>query len=549
MDLAGEFSKHIKTLGYSKEITANDVGPVCQGVMKPIIQFLISNTKPKTAAKEIRANLALNQNLTETSPSPTDLSKIKQMIEKSAQNQVLINKLRGQLRVKSANQCICKAYEDKIRKLEKQVNCCRNELGPTVRFPQTTDFSNNTLQQIAEGLLSISNDTKGNIDTNTILSLASSFNTKLQAVNVYPALLEDSETFKKEIVEKINNFDPEAEFCVNGIKLQRKGVGFELECNDYASLIDSFSNDVAEKRQSLWLEYTKVEEIIEETILLKEKFRNLFRNTKFPNEKAKEFCLAKITKISKSSELEALKQGITELELKKSEKESQSLLASHQNKASISESLHSKLSQELTQQLQLRREILKKKLQTDEFIKKYVLGLKQTLPEALKPIQTCISREFQEYLKFSKFLQSNNIPHQLGNPEAEALLPLFSKYELNYRTFAICKELGSGYFLSFENVIENFKKIMRKPQIFENLPDVPEINIDLDSIKELGSKENLGKVKEKILGVEKIIGELDDEFAIWEAQPGQHVIPWRRDHLDLNISEALELWKSSIVRK
>ena len=461
-----------------------------------------------------------------------------------------ISKLKSQLRLKISNQKIIQAYKANITKLERDIQKCRTELGPTVRFPQSTDFNSDSLQQIGEGLLYLSNQNKpAVINSSTIMSLTSTFNSKLQAIALYPVLTQNSEIFKRELDQKLNAFNPEDEFSCFGIKLLKKGVGFELECSDHGSIIDSFSKEAEEKRENCWAEFNKVESILDEISMLKGKFRNLFTNKKFQSTAIKEFCLSEISKSSKKAELHCLQQGISELELKKTEKENQSLLSSHQQQSYSSDSINLIIAQELPHHSQLRREILKKKIQTDEFIKKHVVSLKQSLPETLKPIHTGVSREYQEYLKIAPLLYPSSIPHPPGKTGPESMIPLFSYYTLNPRTLAVFKLIKSGSFFNPIRVIDNFKEAGKIYTENMNWVKCPEIKVDLKIFETADSGSNLKLLKEKIEQIGKEINGLDEEYAIWQAQPGQHVIPWRRDHFDLNISEALEYWKTSIINK
>jgi hypothetical protein len=73
------------------------------------------------------------------------------------------------------------------------------------------------------------------------------------------------------------------------------------------------------------------------------------------------------------------------------------------------------------------------------------------------------------------------------------------------------------------------------------LADENELNRKKGRISIENIKKRIKLVKDEILG-------LNEELDIWKTQPGQFLIPWRKDHYGLNISEALELWKTSVLK-
>ena len=282
---------------------------------------------------------------------------------------------------------------------------------------------------------------------------------------------------------------------------------------------------------------------------LKKKFSGLFSNKKFVNSHLKEYFLSEISKNSKKAELLSLKQGLAQLELAKNSKESQSMLSFHHKNMNSTETISSKVSIQHSDNFQLRREILKKKLQIDEFIKKYVLNLRESISAVLKPMHTLVGREIQEYSKIANFLYANNLPSSINDLSCEEMIPLFTNYSLTPRLFAVSKLLEAPAFSNTTKLLEASKIVYEKA--FENsfsLIDLPQEKINATGIKNYVNND-CKDVKEMIVKTSQEIENLNEEFDIWEIQPAQHAIPWRKDFFDLNVSEALELWKTSVFRK
>ena len=549
MNIAGQFRDHIQYLGYKDEISINDISQVCQGVMKPILHFLINNTKSIEDSKKIRTNILLTQSFTEPENAENNLPRLKSLLNKATENHIKITKLKSQLNLKIASQQILRTYVKKTEKFKDTLNTYRENLKEAAIVPKSYEINASSLQQISERLLYLVNENKSfNLPISAINGLSLTFNIKIQAISMFPLLVQNSENLKKELIDKVAIFNPEKEFSNYGINLKRKADKFEIENIDNDIVIDKFSKDIIEKREIFWKEFQRTENYINEILILKTKIKELFSNKKFSNPKIQEFCLLEITKDSKKAQLYSLKQSLTELEMKKSEKENQSLLSSLQKNEYSNCSLISSLSAEFCQNSLICREIVKKRLQTDEFIKKHVFSLRESLPEALKSMHNSATRELEEFLKISSLLFPSNIPHSPGILAQEMLVPLFSNRPLNSRMLALSKILETGAFESSEsliNALDYFSTLgLEKFLALES----PKIKINKKKIKAIDRDSIISTLKLKIKKMSKAIDGLDDEYAIWEAQPGQHVVPWRKDHRDLNLSEALELWKSSVPK-
>jgi hypothetical protein len=548
MDLPAQFYSHIKDLGYTQDININDITQVSQGVMKPIIQFLMLSTQNKDNSLKIRANLDLNENMKIEPPRQISLDRVRTLKDQAAENHIKINRLKSILDRKIANYYITKAYSHKIQQLENNITGFRDDLKPKEKTQDTNEADKDSITQISESLLYISNETKTfTIPAPVIHSLYSTFNIKITPITLFPVLLQNFENFRNELIEKIHCFDPDLEFSGFGLNLKKKSEGFEIDSIEDFKIIDSFSKEVQERRKVLWEEFIEIEGVISDVLALKNKFQQLFSNKKFYSSEIKNFYLSEVSKFSKKAELVCLKEGLAQLESIKLEKENQGLLSAHHKTISTSESLISKISQ--SQNTGLRRELLKKKLQTDEFIKKHLLNLRQTLPETLKPMYTGVSRELQEYTKVSHLLYPNNIPNPPLNNTPEQIVPIFTDYYLNKKLLKVSKLLRVGAFCNKTSFIESSQDIyqvsMENPIKIELLKILPENSYPVN----MKSKRDTEKLKKMISQTNKNIQSLDEEYSIWESQPAQHTIPWRKDHLDLNISEALELWKTSVINR
>lgn len=545
MDLAGQFVNHIKSIGYTEEIGVNDISQVCQGVMKPIIQFLMSHTTSKTKSKHIRGNLALNTRQLWKKPGEFHSVAIEKLLERAISNHITLKKLNEKSNQRSAHKIILQTYVKKIENLRKTIRNYRETLAKVFKAPEFTQINKELLGQISENLLYIHSELKStDLSPAAIEGLASTFATNLSPISIYPHIIEKAEKFKQQLLEKIRSFNPESEFLSLGVNLRKNNDLFEVEHIDNNTLIDKFRKDVNEKREVVWMQFYKTEEILVEIEVLKNKLQGLLKSYQFADQITKDFFISEITKQGKKAQLETLEQTHKELELKKAEKESQSMLFSQHKSLAYSESLISKISPHIARHSQIRRETLRKKLQIEEFIKKHLLNLRTTLPELLKPMNTGISRELSEYFKVCSMLLPCNIPNFSENT-GEDTEDLFKKQALTARLLKICKALGVSAFTKPENAKAAIKNYSEHTESLQTEGKVQNFVCDLSKINKSNNKQHISTLKEELKKTRKEIESLDEDFEIWKAQPAQYLIPWRKDHFELNISEALELWKTS----
>ena len=279
MNIAGQFRDHIQYLGYKDEISINDISQVCQGVMKPILHFLINNTKSIEDSKKIRTNILLTQSFTEPENAENNLPRLKSLLNKATENHIKITKLKSQLNLKIASQQILRTYVKKTEKFKDTLNTYRENLKEAAIVPKSYEINASSLQQISERLLYLVNENKSfNLPISAINGLSLTFNIKIQAISMFPLLVQNSENLKKELIDKVAIFNPEKEFSNYGINLKRKADKFEIENIDNDIVIDKFSKDIIEKREIFWKEFQRTENYINEILILKTKIKELFSN-------------------------------------------------------------------------------------------------------------------------------------------------------------------------------------------------------------------------------------------------------------------------------
>ena len=246
MDIPGLFLSHIKDLGYDDDISVNDLLQVCQGVMKPILQFLITNTMTKTESKIIRTNLSLHSRKSETIPKEFDLASLKPLLTKAIENHIKIQKLKSAIEAKNSHFVIVETYKKKMNKMKEKMENFRNEL-KNDKKKVNNNIDKESLSSIADKLLYLSSENKNYLfSASTINSLTSTFDSNLEPIVLFPVLIEQTEDFKKKLQKKIKNFSPSIDFSG-----YQKGENFDKESFDYNKLIDKFSEEVFEKRENL----------------------------------------------------------------------------------------------------------------------------------------------------------------------------------------------------------------------------------------------------------------------------------------------------------
>ncbi|CAG9333537.1 unnamed protein product [Blepharisma stoltei] len=551
MDVAGDLCNHLKTnLLYPGDISTQDLSQVLQGVAKPIFQFLMKHTKSSSDAKTIRANSMLNSVNNIRSSKQIDTSNSQKILSQISANQEVINKLKSEINLKRAKRSILQAYvykndrlREKIAKSKEILEALNNQKSS----PENIKINEELLSQAADRLLYLSTTKAKPLDipVNAIKGILDSLGIDLETTAVFSHLISENKFAFTELYSMINNFHPENEIRTIGVKLIKIGDHFQVENIDTSLLIDKLAAKIAKERESTWEAFNDCENMLHYTKNLRKNFISLFeRKESYSSAKLKEFHKLEIELQSKKAQVNSLQNSMRELIQKKEDLSQKIILLQRQKQKGEKEgktSLSLQVSAIVERNSSLRRDLGKYKLRIDEFMQNHILAIRNDIPELLKPLLTCISRECSEFAKIQNYLVPLNIPNHPSTSGPEATISSQLRTPITNRQLKrVFEACHTELYQSEKNLIENIKNALKHPS--EIQLEVPEIIAIKDEDKT--RRERLRLVELKLHDEEKELNNLEHNvLPIWKEQPTQHCIPWKRDAAGLNISEALELWK------
>lgn len=547
MDLPNSLLIHLNKVGYNSDLSLSDLQQAAQGVARPILQFLMHVVYDSKNATRLRSNLEIFTKKEKKEQEKRPQWEREKRLEKiAAENLQKIEKLKEAVRVKKAEKMILACHKRKLDEITHKMEDFKDQVKIVNARSQVIDSEN--LVKISENLSYISNS-NGSLDLNnqTIDSISSSFCTNLKAVNVFPPLLETLTSLKQESIEKIKTFSPEEEFSYLGLSLQKENGVFRVQEVNNDTLIDRLAKEVTSKQETIWQEFEKTESILEEAERLKHKLQNLVSKQVFLTPKAQKFHLLSLNLAGKKVELESLKNILQDFEFKLQEKQNHDKICrTHSEKIGNTELLAALTSETYSKNSSIRREILKKKLQIEEFINKHLQDLKSSIPDKLNSLHRPFHRELRSFNQISHFLLPYNSPNPRDSKSEEPFKNLFNQLKLSKKLFSLCQITKIEKYSSSEFILKKLESTVRNSQKFEEIVEVHNSEITINT-KGKPISQSLKDLKEDQEKASKAVSDLDETLDIWLNQPAQHLIPWKKDHHGLSITESLELWKSSIL--
>lgn len=541
MEFANNFLMHLHKIGYTGDIGPNDVQQVSQGVVKPILQFLMNIIKDKNTAGVIKGNLDLLSSTNNEEFQTFNSEEITQLEKCAALNYLKIKNLTDELKVRQSKKLILAAHCKNLVKTKEKMEEFQKNLKIT---EEDNNKLNENCEEIGENLAIIANQHE-NIESSLqdLNRISSTFKNSLKSVTVYPKISDNLGKLNNETLGKIKNFNPEEEFLHLGVSLAKENGMYKVEEVDSNTVIERLKSDNLEKREKIWNEFEQTEGILEEVQKLKEKLKILTGKQVFTNKKLQNLHNITLNLAGKKAQLEILKQIFNDLQSKLQQKDSQrNLSKSHNENMPDSQPLSQRITESIAKHSIFRREILKKKLQIEEFQKKILTPLQSSLPSTLTPVIKPIKKELKVFLQLPN-LHPFNIPQKKLIPEA--FNSLFTLTPCTLNIFHLSQLLNCEKFADPEIFLKKLKIFQLAGQKFFPLYQIP--SYELGSFSGQSSKNVLENIKKEAKLAKDSISQLEKILKIWVEQPAQHLIPWRKDHLGLNISEALMLWKSSVL--
>jgi hypothetical protein len=541
MEFSNNFLTHLERIGYTGEIGVNDLQQVSQGVVKPILQFLMQIVKDNKTAAQIKGNLGLVTRVDNEKYQIGNSEEVEQLEKIAALNYLKIKKLSEALQVRKAKEQILSAHSRKMGKMMEKME----EFKKGLKIVENEEKNvSKDCEDISEKLIFLTNEQENyEIYSQDLNGIASTFANNLKTVEVLPVISEKLERLNRDVLETMKNFSPEEEFEYLGVSLGKENGMYKVEEINTNMVVERMKKEIYEKREKIWSEFEQTEGILEEVQRLKDKLRVLAGKQVFTSKKLQDLHSLTLNLAGKKAQLTVLKQVMNDLQVKLQEKESQR----HLSKSLSDDIPDSKpLSVQITDTIALhsvvRREILKKKLQIEEFYKKFLQPLKFSLPNTLTPIYKSLQKELKAFLQLPN-LHPFNIPQK--HPSTESFNSLFTLTPCSPHIFHLSDLLNCEKFSDPELFIQKLKNFQIFSQRFFPLHQIPEFKFG--SFSGPSSKKDLESIANDVKVSKESIKKLEKILDIWVKQPAQHLIPWRKDHIGLNISEALELWKSSAL--
>ena len=541
MEFSNNFLSHLERIGYPGEIGVNDLQQVSQGVVKPILQFLIQIVKDNKTAAQTRGNLDLVSRVENEKFQIGNSEEVEQLEKIAALNYLKIKKLSEAVQVRKAKQQILSAHCRKMGKIKERMT----EFKGNLKIVETEEKDvKKDCEDISEKLIFLTNEQENyEVYSQDLNGISSTFANNLKAVEVLPVISEKLEKLNGEVLEKMKNFNPEEEFEYLGVSLGKENGMYKVEEINTNMVIERMNKEICEKRERIWNEFEQTEGILEEVQRLKEKLRVLAGKQVFKSKKLQTLHNLTLNLAGKKAQLVMLKQVLNDLQQKLQEKESQRHLSkSHSENIPDSKPLSLQITETIAHRSVIRREILKKKLQIEEFYKKYLQPLKSSLPTSLTPLHKSFQKELKTFLQLPN-LHPFNLPQK--HPVPESFNSLYTLTPCSPHTFHLSDLLNSQKFSDpelFANKLKNFQIFSQK---FFPLHQVPVLKAG--SFSGPSSKKELETIAKELKASKESVKSLEKFLEIWVKQPAQHFIPWRKDHFGLNISEALELWKGNAL--
>lgn len=541
MEFSNNFLAHLERIGYSGDIGVNDLQQASQGVVKPILQFLMQIVKDNKTAAQIKGNLDLVSRADNEKFQIGNSEEVEQLEKIAALNYLKIKKLNEAVQVRRAKEWILSAHCKKMEKVNEKMK----EFNKNLKiFENEEKDVNKDCEDISEKLIFLTNEQENfEVYSQDLNGISSTFANNLKTVEVLPVISEKLKKLNGEVLEKMKNFNPEEEFEYLGVSLGKENGMYKVEEINTNMVIERMNKEISEKREKIWNEFEQTEGILEEVQRLKEKLRVLAGKQVFTSKKLQNLHNITLNLAGKKAQLAVLKQVSNDLHQKLQEKESQRHLSkSHSENIPDSKPLSVQITETIAHHSVIRREILKKKLQIEEFYKKFLQPLKSSLPTALTPIHKPLQKELKTFLQLPN-LHPFNIPQKHSVPES--FHSLYTLTPCSPHIFHLSDLLNCEKFSDPELFIKKLKHFQMLSQKFFPLHQIPEFK--LGSFSGPSSKKELESIANDVKTSNNAIKTLEKNLETWVKQPAQHLIPWRKDHFGLNISEALELWKSSAL--
>jgi hypothetical protein len=547
MELPNSLLTHLVKAGYLQDLNLTDLQQAAQGVARPILQFFMHVVQDVKTSEKIQGNLKLSglsgkNHQVLSQKIRKELENAKKLENQASENLLKIQILKENLQRKKAADVILKIHQKKLEKISEKMKNFKTDLKDLKSEEKI--MNSEISSRICENLVYLESQKGFELTESTVEAISSS--SDIRAVEVFPLLTEKIESLKLELLEKIRNFSPEEEFSYLGVSLKKENGLFRVEEVDNNKLIDRLQIEVKTKRETIWQDFIKTETILEETEKFKSKLQNLLSKQKVLNPTFQKIQTISLNISGKKVQLESLKKSLKELEVQLEEKESQSRIhRKHSEKIADPDILTVLTEETLTKSSAIRKEILKKKLQIEEFLKKHFTSLKISISQKLNPLHRPFHRELKGFQEISENLLPFNVPNPRGKSFEESFQDLFKKPRLSKRIFQLFQVLNTEKFLLPEKTLDRVEDVVRKSQKFL-FSEIPEEKI-ISQPKGKSLTKVLKDLKESTNISQEEIETLEESLQIWLHQPAQHLIPWRKDHKGLNITESLELWKSCVL--